>query len=61
MAHTYDESTADEADGLIRHEYYPVIKKTFRKTGQSNSNMKFGLNDSDLKHIIEEISKFPQI
>lgn len=26
MAHTYDEKTADEAEGLIRKEYYLVIK-----------------------------------
>lgn len=31
MAHTYDESTANEAEELIRHEYYPVIKKLLEK------------------------------
>lgn len=27
MAHTYDENAAQEAEGLIREKYYPVLKE----------------------------------
>ena len=31
MAHTYDEEVAKQAEGLIKNEYYPVIKKLLEK------------------------------
>ncbi|MGL5084361.1 MAG: nucleotidyltransferase substrate binding protein, partial [Clostridium sp.] len=31
MAHTYDESVANESEELIKKSYYPVIKKLYEK------------------------------
>ncbi len=31
MEHTYDEEVAKQAEGLIKNEYYPVIKKLLEK------------------------------